>query len=388
MTDILVKLFIKDSQNTKDAQIREKYGLLGSIVGIIVNIILSAAKYMIGVLSKSVSITADAINNLADAASCIVTLVSFKLAARKPDKDHPFGHGRIEYIAALAVGFLVELMGYELIKSSIAKIRNPEPVEFSIPAVTVLLVSVLGKVWLYLFNKKLGKKIQSPAMLAVAKDSLSDTTATIVAAIALVCSLFTKLPIDGYMGIIVSGFIIMSGFGILKEAIGILLGAPPEKETVDELVQYVLSSDEIIGIHDLVIHSYGASSTFASLHAEISADGNMLSAHDTIDNIEQEVKKRFGIELVIHMDPVETDNEKVKNLKAVMCGIVSEIGSDLTIHDFRVVDGPTHTNLVFDVVVPHGFEMSEDILRQLINDKINENDNRYRCVITIDRCYI
>lgn len=388
MTDILVKLFIKDSQNTKDAQIREKYGLLGSIVGIIVNIILSAAKYMIGVLSKSVSITADAINNLADAASCIVTLVSFKLAARKPDKDHPFGHGRIEYIAALAVGFLVELMGYELIKSSITKIRNPEPVEFSIPAVTVLLVSVLGKVWLYLFNKKLGKKIQSPAMLAVAKDSLSDTTATIVAAIALVCSLFTKLPIDGYMGIIVSGFIIMSGFGILKEAIGILLGAPPEKETVDELVQYVLSSDEIIGIHDLVIHSYGASSTFASLHAEISADGNMLNAHDTIDNIEQEVKKRFGIELVIHMDPVETDNEKVKNLKAVMCSIVSEIGSDLTIHDFRVVDGPTHTNLVFDVVVPHGFEMSEDILRQLINDKINENDNRYRCVITIDRCYI
>ncbi len=388
MTDLLVKLFIKNSENVKDAEVREKYGLLGSVVGIVVNIILSAAKYAIGVISKSVSITADAINNLADAASCIVTLVSFKMAARKPDKEHPFGHGRIEYIAALAVGFLVELMGYELIKSSVEKIRNPEPVEFSVPAVAVLAVSILGKVWLYLFNKKLGNRIQSPAMLAVAKDSLSDTTATLVAAVALVCSLFTQLPVDGFMGLIVSGFILMSGFGILKEAISILLGNPPEKETVDELVEYVLSFDEIIGIHDLVIHSYGASSTFATLHAEIPSDENMLKAHDTIDNIEQEVKKRFGIELVIHMDPIEINNEKVSALKERMREIVSGIDKELTIHDFRVVDGPTHTNLVFDVVVPHGFEMREDRLIGIINDKINESDNRYRCVITVDKCYI
>lgn len=388
MTDLLIKLFIKNNDNIKDAEVREKYGLLGSIVGIIVNIILSAAKYAIGVISKSVSITADAINNLADAASCIVTLVSFKMAARKPDKEHPFGHGRIEYIAALAVGFLVELMGYELIKSSISKIRNPEAVEFSIPAVAVLVVSILGKVWLYIFNKKLGNKIQSPAMLAVAKDSLSDTTATLVAAIALICSIFTDFPVDGYMGLIVSGFIVMSGFGILKESVSILLGTPPEKEVVDELVEYVLSSEEILGIHDLVIHSYGASSTFASLHAEISADDNMLKAHDTIDNIEQEVKKRFGIELVIHMDPIETNNEKVSLLKGRMQTVISSIDSELTIHDFRIVDGPSHTNLVFDVVVPHSFEMSDDNLRQLINDKINENDNRYRCVITVDKRYV
>lgn len=388
MTDLLVKLFIKNNDNIKDAEVREKYGLLGSIVGIIVNIILSAAKYAIGVISKSVSITADAINNLADAASCIVTLVSFKMAARKPDKEHPFGHGRIEYIAALAVGFLVELMGYELIKSSISKIRNPEAVEFSIPAVAVLVVSILGKVWLYIFNKKLGNKIQSPAMLAVAKDSLSDTTATLVAAIALICSIFTDLPVDGYMGLIVSGFIVMSGFGILKESVSILLGTPPEKEVVDELVEFVLSSEEILGIHDLVIHSYGASSTFASLHAEISADDNMLKAHDTIDNIEQEVKKRFGIELVIHMDPIETNNEKVSLLKGRMQTVISSIDSELTIHDFRIVDGPSHTNLVFDVVVPHSFEISDDKLRQLINDKINENDNRYRCVITVDKRYV
>ena len=388
MTDLLVKLFIKNSENIKDADIREKYGFLGSIVGIVVNIILSAGKYAIGVISHSVSITADAINNLADAASCIVTLVSFRLAGRKPDKDHPFGHGRIEYIAALAVGFLVELMGYELIKSSIDKIRNPEALTFSIPAVAVLAISILGKVWLFLFNRKLGNKIQSPAMLAVSKDSLSDTIATFAALISLICSLFTDIPIDGFMGLIVSGFIIMSGFGILKESIGILLGAPPEKETVDTLVEYILSFDEIIGIHDLVIHSYGATRTFASIHAEIPADGSMLNAHDTIDNIEQEVKKRFGIELVIHMDPVETNNEKVNSLKTTTVQIVHSISEELSIHDFRVVDGPTHTNLLFDVVVPHSFEMSSDNLKKLINEKINENDSRYRCVITVDSCYV
>lgn len=388
MTDLLVKLFIKNSENIRDADIREKYGFLGSIVGIVVNIILSAAKYAIGVISHSVSITADAINNLADAASCIVTLVSFRLAGRKPDKDHPFGHGRIEYIAALAVGFLVELMGYELIKSSIDKIRNPEALTFSIPAVAVLAISILGKVWLFLFNRKLGNKIQSPAMLAVSKDSLSDTIATFAALISLICSLFTDIPMDGFMGLIVSGFIIMSGFGILKESIGILLGAPPEKETVDTLVEYILSFDEIIGIHDLVIHSYGATRTFASIHAEIPADGSMLNAHDTIDNIEQEVKKRFGIELVIHMDPVETNNEKVNSLKTTTVQIVHSISEELSIHDFRVVDGPTHTNLLFDVVVPHSFEMSSDKLKKLINEKINENDSRYRCVITVDSCYV
>lgn len=388
MTDLLVKLFIKNSENIKDSEIREKYGFLGSIVGIIVNIILSVGKYIIGVISHSVSITADAINNLADAASCIVTLVSFKLSGRKPDKDHPFGHGRIEYIAALAVGFLVELMGYELVKSSVDKIRNPQALAFSIPAVAVLIISILGKVWLFLFNRKLGKKIQSPAMLAVSKDSLSDTIATFAALISLVCCLFTDIPVDGYMGLIVSGFIIMSGFGILKESIGILLGAPPEKETVDMLVEYILSFNEIIGIHDLVIHSYGASRTFASIHAEIPADGSMLKAHDTIDNIEQEVRKRFGIELVIHMDPVETNNEKINILKQKTAGIVLEISDELSIHDFRVVDGPTHTNLVFDVVVPHGFEISNDKLKNLINEKINEIDSRYRCVITVDSCYV
>ncbi len=388
MTALLLKLFIKNHENTKGPEIREKYGMLGSIVGIIVNIILSAGKYAIGVISKSVSITADAINNLADAASCIVTLVSFRMAARKPDKEHPFGHGRIEYIAALAVGFLVELMGYELIKSSIEKIKNPEEVVFSVPAVLVLALSVLGKVWLFIFNRTLGKKIQSPAMLAVAKDSLSDTTATLVAAVSLILSIFTDIPVDGFLGIIVSIFILTSGFGILKESVGILLGTPPEKETVDKLIGFILSHKEIIGIHDLVIHSYGATRTFASIHAEISSDADVLSAHDTIDNIEKAVKEHFNIELVIHMDPIENNNHKVNELKEMAVRTVLSISDELSLHDFRIVDGPTHTNLLFDIVVPHGFEMSDDKLKKLIGEKISEINSTYFCVITVDTSYV
>lgn len=388
MTNLLLKLFIKNADNTKDPEVREKYGMLGSIVGIVVNILLSIGKYVIGVISKSISITADAVNNLADAASCIVTLVSFKMAGRKPDKEHPFGHGRIEYIAALAVGFLVELMGYELIKSSIGKIRNPEAVVFSLPAIAVLVISILGKIWLFIFNRKLGKKIQSPAMLAVAKDSLSDTTATLVTAVSLVLSLFTDIPVDGYMGIIVSIFILTSGFGILKESISILLGTPPEKETVDKLISFILSHNEIIGIHDLVIHSYGATRTFASIHVEISADSDILNAHDTIDNIEKAVKERFSIELVIHLDPVETNNEKATRLKEMTVKTVLEINDSLSIHDFRIVDGPTHTNLLFDVVVPHKFEISDDKLIKIISEKINAINPDYFCVITIDNSYI
>ncbi len=388
MTELLLKIFIRNYKDTKDPGVREKYGSLGSVVGIVVNILLSAGKYFIGVISKSVSITADAINNLADAASCIVTLVSFKMAARKPDKEHPFGHGRIEYIAALAVGFLVELMGYELIKSSIGKIVHPEPVVFSVPAAAVLLISIFGKIWLYFFNRKLGNKIQSPVMLAVAKDSLSDTIATLVSAVSLVLSIFTDFAVDGFMGIIVSMFILYSGYEILKDAISILLGVPPETETVNELVGYILSHREIIGIHDLVIHSYGASRTFASIHAEISADENILIAHDTVDNIEKAVKDKFGIELVIHIDPVETNNEKVNSLKAITAETVCEISNELSIHDFRIVDGPTHTNLVFDVVVPHRFEMSEQSLKKLIREKINAINSNYYCVITIDNSYV
>lgn len=388
MSELLVKLFIKDSENIKSAVVRERYGMLSSVTGIVLNILLSAGKYLIGVITNSIAITADATNNLTDATSCIITLAGFKMANRKPDKEHPFGHGRIEYVAALIVGFLVELMGYELIKSSIGKIKNPEAVVFSIPAVIVLVMSILGKVWLAYFNQKLGKKIESPVMSAVVTDSIGDITATSVTLISLILSKFISFPLDGYMGILVSLFILYSGFGILKESIGIILGAPPSKEMVDELVDFIMSHEEILGIHDLVIHSYGASRTFATVHTEISSDDDIIKIHDTIDMIEKNVKDRFGIELVIHMDPIVTNNETVNKYYEMVHKVIKDIDSELNMHDFRVVEGNTHTNLIFDVVVPFGFRLSEKELIEKINSEIKKINENYYLVITVDNCYI
>ena len=388
MSKLLVRLFIKNYQNTKNASVREKYGYLGSATGIIINIILALSKYLIGTLTNSIAITADAINNFSDSVSCVITLISFKMANIKPDKEHPFGHGRIEYVAALIVGFIVELMGYELIKSSIEKIKNPESVVFSVPAVVVLLLSIGGKLWLAVFNRYLGKQIDSAAMSAVFTDCIGDITATSVTLIALVLSIFTDLPIDGYMGIVVSLFILYAGFGILKESIGIILGRPPSKELVDELVEFIMSHEEILGIHDLVIHSYGETRIFASIHTEIAADGDLIQAHDVIDTIEKNVMEKFGIELVIHMDPIVTNDETVEKHYQIVHKTIKDIDECLDIHDFRVVEGPTHTNLIFDVVIPHRYRMSNDELKEEISAGIRAVNSNYCLVITVDNCYI
>lgn len=388
MSKLLVKLFIKNYDDTKNPSVREKYGYLGSITGIIVNVLLAVAKYLIGAASNSIAITADAVNNLSDSVSCVITLVSFKMANMKPDKEHPFGHGRIEYVAAFIVGFIVELMGYELIKSSIDKIRHPEAVVFSVPALVVLLISIGGKIWLALFNGYLGKRIDSTAMSAVVTDSISDTTATTVTLISLIVSIFTDLPIDGYMGIVVSLFILYSGFGILKESIGIILGTPPDKELVDELVDYIMSHEEILGIHDLVIHSYGATRTFASVHTEISADGDLLRAHDTIDSIERHVKEKFGIELVIHMDPIVTNDETTEKYYELIHKAIKDYDDKLSIHDFRVVEGPTHTNLIFDIVVPYRYKLTDKELMNEVTELIHQINGSYFPVITVDHSYI
>ena len=388
MSKLLVRLFIKNYNDTKNPAVREKYGYLGSITGIVVNIILALAKYLIGTVTHSIAITADAINNFSDSVSCVITLISFKMANIKPDKEHPFGHGRIEYVAALIVGFFVELMGYELIKSSIEKIKNPEAVVFSVPAAIVLVISIGGKLWLAVFNRYLGKKIESAAMSAVFTDCIGDITATTVTLIALILSIFTDLPIDGYMGILVSVFILYAGFGILKESIGIILGRPPSKELVDELVAFIMSHDEILGIHDLVIHSYGETRIFASVHTEIAADGDMLQAHDTIDTIEKNVMDKFGIELVIHMDPIITNDETVEKHYQIVHKVVKEIDDEIDMHDFRVVEGPTHTNLIFDVVIPHRYKMSNTELKDVIASKVKAVNSSYCLVITVDNCYI
>ena len=388
MTNLLLKLFVKDYNNTKNAEVRMKYGFLGSAVSIIINLLLSAFKYIVGTVTFSVAITADAINNLSDATSGIVTLFSFKMSSRKPDKEHPFGHGRIEYVAALIVGFLVELMGYELIKSSVNKIVNPEAVVFSYGAVVVLAVSILAKIWLGYFNKKLGKAISSPAMIAVASDSLSDTAATGITLITLVISKFTTLPVDGYMGVIVSFFILRSGFEILKESIGIILGAPPSKELVCQIIDTVTSYDGILGIHDLVIHSYGETRIFGTVHIEFSADDDFLAAHETADQIERDVKEKFGIELVVHLDPIMTNDERINSLREMIRTELTAIDSSLSLHDFRVVDGPTRTNLIFDVVIPHDCKFDEEYIKIELNKKVAQISSRYALVIVFDSDYV
>lgn len=388
MFKLIVKLFVKDYKNHKNPVVREKYGLLSSIVGIIVNIILSLSKLVIGSLTSSISITADAINNLSDAGSCIVTLVGFKMAGMKPDKEHPFGHGRIEYIAALIVGFIVELMGFELIKSSVEKIKNPEELTFSIPAVIVLLISIFGKLWLALFNRYLGKTISSPALSAVVTDSLSDICATAFTLLALILSRYTTLPLDGIFGIIVALFIMYSGYGILKETIGIILGVPPSGELVDKIVELIKSHDSVIDIHDLVIHSYGENRLFGSVHVEVPADFDILEAHDNMDHIEKEILEKFGINMVVHLDPLVVNDERIKVLKDLTYGTIKNFDERLSLHDFRVVEGPTHTNFIFDLVIPFDYKLSAEELKEKIAELMKEHNKNYFVVITVEYSYV
>lgn len=388
MSELLVRLFIKDYNNTKNEAVREKYGLLSGAVGIVVNVLLTCAKFFIGTITNSIAITGDALNNLSDAGSCIVTLAGFKMANMKPDKEHPFGHGRLEYIAALIVGFFVELMGFELIKSSIEKIRDPQPVIFSIPAVIVLVLSIGGKLWLALFNRHLGKKINSPALTAVVADSIGDITATSFTLVALILSKFTTLPLDGFFGIAVALFIMYSGYGILKETIGIILGTPPSKELVDDLIVFIMSHEGVMGIHDLMIHSYGENRMFASVHIEILASEDILKAHDVIDLIEKQVLERFGIQLVAHLDPLIVDDKRINDLREMTEEIVKEMDKSFKIHDFRVVEGPTHTNLIFDMVIPFDCKKSEKELKETLSEKVSAVNSNYFVVATIEGSYI
>lgn len=388
MSELILKLFIKDYNDTKNPVIREKYGILSGITGIILNLLLCVGKFVVGALSNSIAVTADAFNNLSDAGSSIVTLFGFKLSNKKPDKDHPFGHGRYEYISALVVAFIVLMMGFELVKSAFDKIRNPEAVSLSIPTLIVLILSVLGKIWLAYFNKNLGKRIDSPALKAVVTDSLGDTIATLASLISILISHFTDINVDGYIGIIVALFVLYAGYGILKDTISPLLGEPPEKEVVDRLIEYINSYDEVKGLHDLVIHNYGANSIFATVHVEVPVSADIVQTHDTIDCIENEVLKQFGIHLVIHLDPLVYDNDKVNQLREMMNEIVTSVDGRLKLHDFRIVDGPTHTNMIFDLVVPHDFKYSSSEITGIIKEKVAQRDPSYHVVMLVETDYI
>lgn len=387
MTNLLLKIFIKDYKNTQSETVRLKLGVLSGVVGILLNVILSVFKMIFGVITKSVSIIADGANNIFDAVSSVISLIGFKISGKPADDEHPFGHGRIEYVSALTLAFFILIMGVELIKTSIDKFSNPETVVFSVPAVIVLVCSIFGKIWLALFNRKIGKMINSVAVDAVVTDSIGDIAATTCSLIALVASKFTDWPVDAVMGIVVALVIVYAGIDIIRGTMGPLLGEPPDKEIVEKLEKLVLSSDGVVGIHDLVLHSYGHSKVYGSLHAEVPADIDILHSHDTIDLIERQVKEQLGIEISIHMDPIIND-ERTHELKDMVIRTVTGICSDATVHDFRIVDGPTHTNLIFDAVLPRKADYSEQEFKELVALKIKSENERYFTVINVDRSYM
>ncbi len=389
MTDILVKAFIKDYKSITNPEVRMRYGILGGCVGIALNIILCLMKFFVGSVTGSIAITADAVNNLSDAGSSAVTVFGFKMAGKPADREHPFGHGRIEYITAMIVSFIILFMGIELAIQSVNKIRSPEDVKFSLIGAIIIAVSILGKLWLALFNKKLGKRIDSPAMTAVVADSLSDIAATSVTLLALILSkFFPSLHIDGWLGILVACFVLKAGVDIFRDTLSSLIGKPPSKELVEELKNKILSYDHVSGIHDLIMHNYGPDSFFATVHVEIPSDIDVMVGHDIIDHIENDIKKEMGIELTIHYDPLAVNNERVTELREMTEKIVKNLNPELSIHDFRVVDGSTITNLIFDVVIPYGFSQTPSEIIRNISLKISEVNSSYFAVIKAEHSFV
>ena len=388
MTDRLVRLFIKDWDRVQDPAVRERYGILSGLVGIVLNLLLSAGKFFAGLLTGSISITADAFNNLSDAGSSVVTLAGFHMAAKKADDDHPFGHGRIEYLSGLVVAVAILLVGLELVKSSLEKILAPEAVSFSWLSVGILLASILVKLWMAAFNKDLSRRIGSAAMAATATDSLSDVVATSAVLLGTLVGRFSGLRIDGWVGILVAAFILRAGWGAAKDTLDPLLGQSPDPSLVQGVQETVLSHPEITGIHDLVIHDYGPGRSMMSLHAEVPMDADVLEVHDIIDNVERELKEKFHTEAVIHMDPIATHDPAVNAMRGRVAGLVREIDPAMTIHDFRMTAGPDHQNLIFDTVVPYQCALTDEEVKAAIAQKAGELEGGpYFTVVSIDRAY-
>ncbi len=388
MVEWLAKRMIRDSENVTDKKVRGQYGTLCSIMGIVFNVFLFILKYIAGTLSGSIAIVADSLNSLSDAGSSIITLTGFKLAGKKPDPDHPFGHGRMEYLSGLIVAFLVLLMGAELGKSAIEKILHPEPVEGGTVVLAILIVSVLVKCYMAYYNRKIGNKINSSAMKATSTDSLSDAVSTTVVLFCTIATRYTSLNLDGWCGLLVAALVLYAGIGAVKETMDPLLGQPPEQEFVDDIEKIVMSHEQIVGIHDLIVHDYGPGRVMISLHAEVPGDSDVFEVHDLIDNVEKELDSKLGCEATIHMDPIAVRDERTRQLKQMAVGIVKSIDENLTLHDFRIVAGPTHTNMVFDVVTPAGFKMEDSKLTGLIQEKVTENDPTCFTVIKVDRAYV
>ena len=386
MVTLLAKIFIRGDQ--EKSAVRQAYGVLCGTVGILLNVLLFAGKFIAGSISNSIAITADAFNNLSDAGSSFITLIGFKLAGQKPDPEHPFGHGRLEYISGLAVSAAILIMAYELIRDSIQKILHPEETSFSILVIGILVISICVKLYMSFYNANIGKKIDSAAMRATATDSLSDTCATTVVLLSTLVGHFTGAHIDGYCGVLVGLFIFYAGFSAARETLNPLLGQKPEEEFVKHIEEIVMAHEPVCGIHDMIVHDYGPGRQIISLHAEVPADENILAIHDVIDNIENELRAKLGCDATIHMDPIVTSDQHVKKTKEAVILVIKEIDPVLTIHDFRMVEGETHTNLIFDVAAPFKFRLNDEELLSEIQKRVFEKIGKNNYVVAkVDKMY-
>lgn len=388
MVTFLSKLFIKNPGDYADQAVRKAYGSLCSILGIFLNVLLFAGKYAAGVISGSIAITADAFNNLSDAGSSAISLLGFRLSGKRPDPDHPFGHGRIEYISGLAVAAMIIVMGAELLISSVQKIISPEPVEVGLLPAIILVVSILVKVYMCVYNKSVGKKIGSTAMIATGTDSLSDSIATAVVLLSMGVTYVFDVNIDGYAGVLVAAFILFAGYNVAKDTLSPLLGQAPDPEFVDSIEELVMSSGSVIGMHDLVVHDYGPGRVMISLHAEVDGKGDIFKLHDEIDLIERRLNDELGCDATIHMDPVETDNEQVTAERRALEGVLAELGCIISMHDFRMVAGPSHTNLIFDVVIAPDCGKTPAQVRSEVCAAVEEKlPNRF-AVVNVDTSFV
>ena len=385
MTDWLIRRFVKDSENTGSRAVREAYGVLAGAVGIAANMLLCGVKFLIGVITGSIAVQADAVNNLADIGSNLMTLLSARLAGKPADKEHPYGHARMEYIAALIIAFLILMVGFELGKESFAKILHPEDVEFTVAAMLALAASILVKLWMGMFTANIGRRIDSATMSAATADSLMDCISTGAILVSSVLAYFFGVNLDGYIGLAVAAFVLYSGIKLVKETVSPLMGEAPASEFVKELADRIAAYDGVIDTHDILIHSYGPGNIIATAHAEVDAKGNVLELHELVDRIELEVGREMGMLLTIHMDPVELDNPNVRRAKEVISGIISELPVKTVFHDFRMVPGEKRNNLIFDLVMPLEIgEAKENEILDIICRKAKEADSTYACVIQID----
>ena len=387
MTNLLIKLFIKDN-DVSNLETRGKYGMLSSATGIVVNILLSIVKLVIGIIANSISIISDALNNITDVGSSVVTMIGFKISQKKIDKDHPWGHGRMEYITAFIVDIIILMVGFELLKSSIDKIIHPELPAVNNVTIIILVIAVLTKLWLFLFYKKIAKTIDSNAIKGNAYDSISDSVSTLVVLISAVVAKLCGISIDGYASLIVSVFILFTGYKAIKETVDLLLGMKPDPEFIKDIEEEAKKYDMISGIHDIMVHDYGPGRKIVSFHAEVPADGDICKVHDIIDQMEQDLFEKFNCITTIHMDPIVVDNKEINDMRDFTEKIVKGLNPEFSIHDFRMTDGGKRVNLIFDLVVPRDKEYDKEQIIKNIQQKIHEKDNKYYAVIKVETSYI